>query len=88
MSDEEEEEQPVVTNISPLRIIITELHEIHLELQRTGFSERNATTIVAYMLSDAMLYRTDTRSGDDDDDDDDDDDNEEPEGDLDERRTG
>lgn len=56
--------------VSPLRAMVTDLHELHSELVAEGFPTRVATQIIAYMLSDTIL---DTEPYDPDEDDDDDD---------------
>ena len=45
------------TDISPLRSLLTEFHEIYQELRVVGFTEPVATSIVAQMVSDTMVYR-------------------------------
>ena len=55
---------------SPLRSIITELHEIYQELLIVGFPEKTATLLVANMLTDVMLYRDINDDNDESDDDD------------------
>ena len=52
----EEEELPDAYS-SPLRIMLSEVHEVYQELLIVGFPDRVATTIVAHMIQDAMLYR-------------------------------
>ena len=47
------------TDLSPLRSLITELHEVYQELRHVGFTETVATGIVGQMLSDALVYRDD-----------------------------
>ena len=58
---------------------MTEFHEIYQELRAVGFTEPVATSIVAQMVSDAMVYRNsdDQFSDDFDDNDDESDDNNE-----------
>lgn len=64
------------SDISPLRSLMTEFHEIYQELRAVGFTESVATGIVAQMLSDAMVYRGgDDQFSDDYDDNDDESDN-------------
>lgn len=57
---------------SPLRIMLSEMHEVHVELMQVGFSERNALVIVAHMIQDAMLYRASDEDEDDENDEEDD----------------
>lgn len=57
VSSENSEPINVGTYTSPLRSIITELHEIYQELMIVGFPEKTATMLVANMLTDVMLYR-------------------------------
>ena len=45
------------TDISPLRTLLTEMHEVYQELRYVGFTDTVATSIVGQMLSDAMLFR-------------------------------
>lgn len=45
------------SDLSPLRSLITEFHEIYQELRAVGFTESVATDIVAQMISDAMVFR-------------------------------
>lgn len=42
---------------SPLRIMLSEIHEIYQELLVVGFGERLAVQVVAHMIQDAMMYR-------------------------------
>ena len=64
------------TDISPLRSLMTEFHEIYQELRAVGFTEPVATSIVAQMVSDTMVYRnSDDQFSDDYDDNDDESDN-------------
>lgn len=42
---------------SPLRSLITELHEIHHELRSVGFTRQSADSIVASILFEAMMSR-------------------------------
>ena len=64
------------SDISPLRSLMTEFHEIYQELRAVGFTKSVATGIVAQMLSDAMVYRGgDDQFSDDYDDNDDESDN-------------
>ena len=53
----EEPQSPPDLNISPLRAVLTEFHEIYQELISIGFTERVAASILANMLSDVMAYR-------------------------------
>lgn len=62
MSDEPEEIAPVEDElpeayVSPLNIMLSEMHEVYQELLIVGFPDRVATMIVAHMIQDAMLYR-------------------------------
>jgi len=61
--------------ISPLRTMISETHEIYLELTSVGFPDAVATQIIAHILSDAIASRADY---DDDEDEDEDEDEEGP----------
>ena len=81
MSEESPQSEPSSESItpldseaytSPLRSIITELHEIYQELTFVGFPEKTATMLVAHMLTDVMLYRDINDNNDDESDDDDD----------------
>lgn len=53
----EESQSPPDLDISPLRAVLTEFHEIYQELISIGFTERVAASILANMLSDVMAYR-------------------------------
>lgn len=76
MSDEENNEAPARADYpSPLRSLITELHEVYQELRIVGFPRQTADSIVANILFDAMLSRPLDENDYDDYDDDDDDDN-------------
>lgn len=66
-------------DISPLRGMLYEVHEIFEELEEVGFSERVRVQIVAHMLYDAMAYRN---SGDEDSEDDDEDELNDTDGDI------
>lgn len=69
------------TDISPLRSLMTEFHEIYQELRAVGFTEPVATSIVAQMVSDTMVYRnSDDQYSEDFDDYDDNDDKDESDG--------
>ena len=59
MSDEEKDsDTPAQAEYpSPLRSLITELHEVYQELRSVGFHRRTADSIVANILFDAMLSR-------------------------------
>lgn len=46
---------------------MTEFHEIYQELRAVGFTEAVATSIVAQMVSDTMLYRASDEQYSDDD---------------------
>lgn len=73
MSEESKPEALPGNDISPLRSLMTEFHEIYQELRAVGFTETVATSIVAQMVSDAMVYRnSDDQFSDDFDDNDDD----------------
>lgn len=77
MSDEENSEAPARAEYpSPLRSLITELHEVYQELRIVGFSRQTADSIVANILFDAMLSRPLDENDDDYDDDDEDNDKE------------
>lgn len=72
MSEESKPEALPGNDISPLRSLMTEFHEIYQELRAVGFTESVATSIVAQMVSDAMVYRnSDDQFSDDFDDNDD-----------------
>ena len=58
---------------SPLRSILTELHEMYQELIVVGFPERAAIDIISRIVSESMLYRVSVDFEDDDDDEDEDD---------------
>lgn len=49
---------PTISEVSPLKAMLIELHEVYEELVSIGFSEKAATQIVAHMVSDAILYRS------------------------------
>jgi len=55
--------------ISPLRTMISETHEIYLELTSVGFPDAVATQIIAHILSDAVASRADYDDEDEDEDD-------------------
>ena len=55
---EPSENLPTISEVSPLKAMLIELHEIYEELVSIGFSEKAATQIVAHMVSDAVLYRS------------------------------
>jgi hypothetical protein len=62
MSDEPEDLTPVDDElpeayVSPLNIMLSEMHEVYQELLLVGFPDRVAALIVANMIQDAMLYR-------------------------------
>lgn len=59
-------------DLSPLRELVSEVHEIHDELLYAGFEEQKAERIVAHMLLSAMAYRDAYDDSDDDDEDEDD----------------
>ena len=42
---------------TPLRSLLTELHEIYEELMSVGFPERVAVDIVSRIVLDSMMYR-------------------------------
>lgn len=71
----EEPQSPPDLDISPLRAVLTEFHEIYQELISIGFTERVAASILANMLSDVMAYRA-TEDEDDEDEDENDPDDE------------
>lgn len=76
MSDEENSEAPARAEYpSPLRSLITELHEVHQELLTVGFSRQTADSIVANIIFDAMLSRPLEENDDYDDEEDDEDEN-------------
>jgi hypothetical protein len=59
VSEEAPKSEPMPdTGVSPLRGLMTEFHEIYQELKAVGFTEQVATSILAQMVSDVMLYRT------------------------------
>ena len=58
----EEEEALPDPDLSPLRSLVSEMHEIYEELRLVGFTESVATGIVAQMVSDAMGYKADDNS--------------------------
>lgn len=53
----EEIDTPLDDVSSPLKMFLVELHEVYQELVNVGFPSRIATSIVAHMLSDAMIDR-------------------------------
>lgn len=58
MSEESPKAEPLPSpDVSPLRSLMTEFHEIYQELRAVGFTETVATGILAQMVSDAMLFR-------------------------------
>jgi len=65
MLENPEEHATGVDDVSPLRSLIVEIHEIYQELIDVGFSSSVAAQIVGHMLSVAVGSR-----GDDDDDED------------------
>lgn len=58
---------------SPLRSLLTELHEMYQELILVGFPERAAIDIISRVVSESMLYRISVDFGGDEEDLDDDD---------------
>jgi hypothetical protein len=58
---------------SPLRSLLTEIHEMYEELQVVGFAKKVASDIVAHILADSMQYRVSFGEDDEDFDDEDDD---------------
>ena len=68
---EPEEEDLPEAYTSPLRIMLSEVHEVYQELLIVGFPDRVATTIVAHMIQDAMLYRPSDEEDDENDEQDD-----------------
>ena len=52
---------------SPLRTMLTEIHEVYQELLLVGFPRPIATQIVAHMIQDAMMYRSLEEDDDDED---------------------
>lgn len=83
MSEEPKEEPETAEfpedHASPLNTMLTEIHEIYVELIKIGFDERVGAMIVANMIQDAMLYRP---SEDEDDDENDETDNDDDRGPL------
>ena len=73
-SDAPQEPEIPPSNMSPLRTMLTEMHEIHRELGRVGFPQRTANGIIAHMILDAMIMRANEDDYNEDDDDDDEDD--------------
>ena len=65
-SEEESELDMAGNYTSPLRTMLTEMHEVYQELILVGFPQSVAVQVLAHMIQDAMLYR----SVDEDDDDD------------------
>jgi hypothetical protein len=55
---------------TPLRSLLTELHEVYEELMSVGFPERVAIDIVSRIVLDSMMYRG-SDTGDEEEDDDD-----------------
>jgi hypothetical protein len=74
----EEEEQPKEENspeevlpedfCSPLQTVLTEIHEVYVELVKVGFEEKIASAVIAHMIQDAMMYRDIDNEDEDDDD--------------------
>ena len=62
-----------VDDISPLRGLMAEVHEIYEELRYAGFEDNAAAQIIAHMLSDLMVYRAEYQAVDDEDEDGEDD---------------
>ncbi len=70
MSEEQPEQQPESDSeeeseldmggsyTSPLRTMLTEMHEVYQELILVGFARPIAVQILAHMIQDAMLYRS------------------------------
>lgn len=75
MSEENSEEQLEDTSeayTSPLRILLTEIHEVYQELVSIGFPDKIATMIVAHMIQDSLAYRDSDEDEDDENDEQDD----------------
>ncbi len=47
----------VVSPTTALRALLTEYHEMFLELCSVGFTEKQATSIIAHMVESAMAFR-------------------------------
>lgn len=72
LQPESEDQLPVnVEDLSPLRSLVTEVHEIYDELLYVGFEEQKADRIVAFMLLNAIEYRGSYDEDEDDEEDDD-----------------
>jgi hypothetical protein len=56
--------------VSPLKLLVTEVHEVALVLESVGMPERMLTQVIAHMLADAILYRDEYVEEDDSDDED------------------
>lgn len=41
-------------SLSPMRVAMIQLHEVYLEMQRAGFSKREALKLVTAVLVDGM----------------------------------
>lgn len=54
-------------DISPLRGLMAEVHEIYEELRYAGFEDNASAQIIAHMLSDLMVYRAEYQAADDED---------------------
>lgn len=46
-----------ISKLSPLQVLLIEIHELHGELKKTGFSTGDVNMIVGHMLYDIMLDR-------------------------------
>ena len=57
MSDESPEPEVAPDFLSPLRTLLTEIHEMYQELLTVGFPERAAVEIISRIVSDSMIYR-------------------------------
>lgn len=42
---------------SPLQMLLVEMHELHQELQRQGFSSKDSNEIIGHILYDQMMDR-------------------------------
>lgn len=71
MSDEPEDKKQTddlpEAYTSPLRMLLSEMHEVYQELLAVGFPDRAATVIVAHMIQDVMLYGASDTSDDEND---------------------
>lgn len=60
MTESDPQQPPVsgVDDISPLRALVFEFHEVYEELLYAGFTQQEAARILSHMLTEAVLYRS------------------------------